>query len=93
MSGQKVIIVLNYPYRVSFDWCLVVGGRRVCALIVLMNSLSFSWTKGCAGGSGVLICLAGVGFRPGSCSFGAEGRSLSRRKLYMSVVCLFAVVS
>ena len=48
------------------------GGRRACALVVLMNLLSFSWTKGCAGGSGVLVCVAGVGFRPGSCSFAGD---------------------
>ena len=55
---------------------LCCGGRgfgcRACVLIVLMNSLSLSWTKGCAGGSGVLVCVAGVGFRPRSCSFGAD---------------------
>ena len=50
------------------------GGRgcRACVLIVLMNSMSFSWTKGCARRSRVLVCVAGVGFRPGSCSFGAD---------------------
>ena len=78
---------------------LLWGGRRVCALIVLMNSLSFlAGLKDVPEGAVCLSASQVLAFGQAAVRLErthsrAEGHSLSRRKLYMSVVCLFAVVS